>query len=302
MIRRGDGRRSAPSARPIRPGMNRTGIRPGAGGRRGRPVRRASAGLTPVRAGALLALIAGLAALYGLSGSSAFAARRTEINGATWTSRDTILAALAIPAGQNVFTVSTPVLEGRLASIPAIRGAKVSVTLPDAIRVDVTEREALVAWQVGDHQYLVDGTGLLFAELGPNPPAAAAALPVIDDSRSADATLGVGSSLDKVTLDAALRLGSLTPANLGSTATRLTIRVDDTDGFTMQGRPVGWTAVFGFYTPTLRTTELVPGQVRLLRSLLYGREARALRIILADDRSGTYVPRASGSPGASTGP
>jgi hypothetical protein len=56
--------------------------------------------------------------------------------------------------------------------------------------------------------------------------------------------------------------------------------------------------VFGFYTPTLRTTDLVPGQVRLLRSLIYGREAAVLRIVLADDRSGTYVPR----PGASASP
>ena len=51
--------------------------------------------------------------------------------------------------------------------------------------------------------------------------------------------------------------------------------------------------MFGFYTPTLRTTDLIPGQVRLLRSLLYGREAKVGRIILADDRSGTYIPRGS---------
>lgn len=291
-----------PSARPIRPGANRSAIRPGSGGRRSRPVRRASAGLTPVRAGALLALITGLAGLYGLSSSSAFAARRTEVSGATWTSENAILAALAVPAGQNVFTVDTSVLEGRLTSIPAIRHAKISVALPDEIRIVVTEREALVAWQVGDHRYLVDGTGLLFGELDANPPAAAAALPVIDDSRAVASGLGVGASLDQVTLDAALRLGSLTSADLGSTASRLAIHVDDTDGFTMQGKPVGWTAVFGFYTPTLRTTDLVPGQVRLLRSLLHGREAQVLRIILVDDRSGTYVPRASASPGASTGP
>ena len=49
--------------------------------------------------------------------------------------------------------------------------------------------------------------------------------------------------------------------------------------------------MFGFYTPTLRTTDLIPGQVRLLRSMLAGREDDVLRVILADDRSGTYVPR-----------
>ena len=54
--------------------------------------------------------------------------------------------------------------------------------------------------------------------------------------------------------------------------------------------------VFGFYTPSLRTTELIPGQVRLLRSLLAGRE---------DDRPardprrrphGTYMPEPTPEP------
>ena len=58
----------------------------------------------------------------------------------------------------------------------------------------------------------------------------------------------------------------------------------------MHTRPGSWTAVFGFYTPTLRTTDLVPGQVRLLRSLLAGRETTVSRVVLADDESGTYVP------------
>jgi hypothetical protein len=243
-------------------------------------------------------LLAGLAGLYGLAGSGSFIARRTVVTGATWTSQDAILAALAIPPAQNVFTVSPGVLAGRLAGFPAIRTVRVTVALPDEIRVAVTERRALVVWQAGTHRYLVDDTGLLFAELDPSPPEAAAALPVIDDQRTAAAQLSVGTSIDAVTLDAALRIGSLAPADLGSSAKQLAIRVDDEDGFTITARPAGWTAVFGFYTPTLRTTDLVPGQVRLLRSLLYGREGSVLRIVLADDRSGTYVPR----PGASTSP
>ena len=82
----------------------------------------------------------------------------------------------------------------------------------------------------------------------------------------------MGSTLDPVILDAALRLGSLRPADLGTAATKLAIRLDDQDGFVMTADPVGWSATFGFYTPTLRTTDLIPGQVRLLRSLLAGRE------------------------------
>jgi hypothetical protein len=38
---------------------------------------------------------------------------------------------------------------------------------------------------------------------------------------------------------------------------------------------------------------MIPGQVRLLRSLLAGREPEVRRIILASETSGTYVPRST---------
>ncbi|MER3418385.1 MAG: hypothetical protein C4343_04640, partial [Chloroflexota bacterium] len=85
------------------------------------------------------------------------------------------------------------------------------------------------------------------------------------------------------------------------TAAELLIGLDDADGWTI--RPGGggagglaWTAVFGFYTPTLRPTTMIPGQVRLLRSLLLDREATVARVVLASETEGTYVPRPA--PGA----
>jgi hypothetical protein len=156
--------------------------------------------------------------------------------------------------------------------------------------VAVTEREALVVWAISDRRYLVDGDGTAFAEIGPELPPEAQALPLVLDDRLTSLPLEVGDTLDPVSLDAALRLASLTPADVGSGASELVLRVDDQNGFTMRTRPASWTAVFGFYTPTLRTTELIPGQVRLLRSLLAGREASVSRVVLADDESGTYVP------------
>ncbi len=295
MFRRDRGQRARPTARSRPPSALRPGARPGGGVRRTRPVRRSSAGLTPARAGALLGLLLGLAGLYGAVSSDAFAVRRTDVSGLTWTGRDAVLAALAIPADQNLFTLRTSDLEDRLSTIPAIRVARVSIALPDEVRVAVTERTALLVWQVGDVRFLVDDAGLLFSQLDGSSPDAAG-LPVLDDQRAASAGLTVGSTLDPVVLDAALRLGSLRPADVGSAAARLDLRLDDTSGFVVKAPGVGWTAVFGFYTPTLRTTDLIPGQVRLLRSLLAGREDSALRVILADDRSGTYIPRATPSP------
>jgi hypothetical protein len=257
-----------------------------------------------VRAGALLALLAAVAGLYGLAATGAFAVQRTTIVGATWTPEVTVRSVLAIPVDQNLFALRTVDLEARLLGIPAIRRASVTVALPDEVRVAVTERQPLVAWQVGTHRFLVDASGLLFGEVDGVVTAVAAlpALPVIDDRRAVSAGLGIGSVLDPVSLDAALRLGSIVPTDVGSAASGLDLRVDDTEGFVMRPRPAGWTAVFGFYTPTLRTTALIPGQVRLLRSLILGREEAVAKVILADDRSGTYIPRGTPKPGSTAAP
>ena len=146
----------------------------------------------------------------------------------------------------------------------------------------------------------MDGEGTLFAELPEEPPPAAAELPMVTDARLGSLPREVGDVLDPVTLDAALRLGSLTPADVGSAARDLVLRVDDTNGFTMRTRPASWTAVFGFYTPTLRTTELVPGQVRLLRSLLAGREPSVAKVVLPTTRAGRTCPSRRRRPRAAT--
>ena len=109
----------------------------------------------------------------------------------------------------------------------------------------------------------------------------------------------VGTRLDPQDVDAATRLASLVPADVGSAAKALQIRVTDENGFVIRADPQGWLAIFGFYTPSLRTTDLIPGQVRLLRSLLIGREPLVDRVILASDTDGTYVPKPTPKPGAS---
>ena len=284
--------RPATGSRSRPPAVPRPGGRPSGGVRRARAVRRRSAGLTPTRAAALLALVVGLAGLYGATSSDAFALRRTQIDGVTWTPEDAVLAALDLPEGQNLFLLDTDELARRLTMIPAIRGASITVALPDEVRVDVAEREGLLVWQVGTDRYLVDEDGLLFGRVDETSPEAAAKLPVVDDQRVVAGVLALGATLDPVLLDAARRLGSLRPADLGTAASRFEITLDDEVGFTLEAEPVGWSAVFGFYTPTLRTTELIPGQVRLLRSMLaqVGEET-VLRVILADERSGTRIPR-----------
>jgi len=265
-------------------------------GRRGRGFGRflTRARLSPPRAAALLGLLASAGALYGLALTPAFTLARTDIPELRWTTREAAASAIATPFGVNLFRLRTAPIEARLRALPGVADAHVSVSLPDTLVVEIQEREAILDWAVGDVRFLVDRTGVLFA-LAPAD-GTAAGLPAITDSRATSARLAVGSRLDPVDMDAATRLGSLVPIDLESSATSLVVAVTDANGFVVGTVPRSWIAVFGLYTPNLRTPAIIPGQVRLLRSLLAGREETIERVILADEDSGTFIPRATAVP------
>ena len=265
-------------------------------GRRTRPVRRASAGLSAVRAGAGLAMLVSAAAIYGVGASSAFDYTKLQLAGLTVTDRNAVEAALAGARSQNLFGLSTAPLVQALEKMPTVSSASVEIQLPGPLAVSIAERKPVLIWKAGLDRYLVDNGGTLFAKLSAQPPAAAASLPVIDDRRAKAGLIEVGGTLDPVDLDAATRLASLVPADLGSSAVSLGLAVTDENGFVIDAKPAAWSAVFGFYTPSLRTTELIPEQVRLLRSLLAGREDKVDRVILASATDGTYTQKASPSP------
>jgi len=265
-------------------------------------VRRASAGLSPVRAGALLAMLLAAAAVYGVANSSAFEFQDVRLEGVAYTDAAAVDRSLDDVRGKNLFGLRTAPLERRLLDLPTVRRADITVRLPGSLLVRIQERTPILVWRVGARRYLVDVEGRLFAILGDTPPAGVAALPVVEDRRAASAGLSIGGHLESVDLDAATRLASLVPADVGSEASGLSVIVGDANGFIVRARPQGWSAVFGFYTLSLRTPDLIPGQVRLLRSLLIGREPLVDRVILASETDGTYIPKAVPRPSASPAP
>ncbi len=265
--------------------------------RRSRRVRRASGGLSPVRAGAMLGLLLAGAAIYGVAHSSAFTFTRVDLRGAAFTDPAAVDALLVDARQRNLFVLATRPLVERLGTLPTVANAAVTVSLPNALVVSLKEREAILVWRVGERRYLADSEGNLFARMdGDVVSKEVAALPVVEDQRAASAGLSIGRRLEVVDRDAATRLASLRPSDVGSASARLQVVVTDASGFLVQAEPVGWRAVFGFYTPSLRTPELIPGQVRLLRSLLLGREALIDRIVLASETDGTYTTREPVSP------
>jgi len=270
--------------------------------RRTRTVRRASAALSPVRAGALLAMLVSAAALYGVANSSAFTFEQLLLEGDALTDSNAVHQALEDVQGENLFGLRTSPLEAVLAELPTVHRADVTIRLPGTLLVRLQERTPILVWRVGARRYLVDADGHLFAKLGEEPAADAAALPVVEDRRATSAGLSVGGRLEPVDLDAATRLASLVPADVGSEATTLTVAVGDANGFIVRARPQDWTAVFGFYTQSLRTPDLIPGQVRLLRSLVIGREPLLERVILASETDGTYTVKPTPKPSATSAP
>jgi hypothetical protein len=250
----------------------------------------------------MLAMLVSAAAVYGVANSSAFAYLDVDLEGATYTDPGAVAAALEPARGQNLFRLVTAPLEDEIGKLPTVRAVEVVVRLPDTLAVRLRERVAILVWQVGARRYLADGEGRLFARVADDPPPEIGALPVVDDRRAASVGLSIGRTLDPVDLDAATRLASLLPTDVGSEAQALLVQVSDANGFLLRTRPASWQAVFGFYTPTLRTPELIPGQVRLLRSLLIGREPQMDRIILASETDGTYTTRATPSPSAAPAP
>jgi hypothetical protein len=268
-------------------------------GRRSRSVRRSSAGLSRVRAGAALAVLVAAGAIYGVSSSSAFQVAHTQVTGATFTDPADIQAALAGVQGANLFTLKTGPLEAALDGLGTVASAQVTVQLPNTLAVAIKERTAVMVWKVGARRYLAGADGELFARLTTDTADAGNGLPVVEDRRASSAALSIGMHLDTVDLDAATRLASLVPADVGSGAEQLVVWVTDENGFTVRTRPASWTAVFGYYTASLRTPDLIPGQVRLLKSLLYGRETTVDRVILASGTDGTYIPVPTTSPSPS---
>ena len=262
-----------------------------------RPV---AGGFSPTRAAALLALLVSGGAIYGAGASDAFTLDRLEVSGLRWTDEAAVRALVAVEQGENLVGIRTGPIAERIASLPPVAAVRVEVRLPDTLLIRVTEREAVLVWRLIDgRRFLVDRTGTAFVQLA-EADSAPAGMPVVRDDRAATATeLAVGGGVAAVDIDAAARIASLEPADVGSTAQRLIVTISDANGFVVAREPAGWTAIFGFYTPNLRTTALIPGQVRLLRSLLSGQEDEVARVILADDKNGTFIPKPASSPTAS---
>jgi hypothetical protein len=240
-------------------------------------------------------LAAGLT--WGVVASPVFGVKDVEVDGAVITGTATVLEALDLPATPpNAFTLSTDTLIERLLALPAVARADVRVGLPGTLLVTVEEREPVLAWRSGASLFLVARGGRIIADAAVAGSTAVAAtadgLSVVTDRRTDGSAPVVGGLIDALDLDVATRLLSLVPADVGSAAPALEVGIDDADGWTLlPAVEDSWTAVFGFFGLEIRQAGMIPEQVRLLRSLLVGRENTILRVVLAGPGKGTFAEK-----------
>lgn len=275
--------------------------KPMAGRRRRRGVRRPRLVNLPRLAGATL-LLAAAGAFSWLIGADEFALDPAEVSlGGLQHSEVAVVSEALEPlldGRPNLFRLSAADVERTLTALPAVADSEARLVLPDALRIAVIERLPILVWRTPGTAFLVDAEGVLLRELADTelPPAE---LPLVDDRRRQAEELAEGGELEPVDREAALILAAIDPAVLSSAADRLSLLVDDEEGYVMSAQPGLWRAVFGHYTPTLRRPEIIDRQVQCLRSLLGEQgeaEVEVVYLAPSDDRCGTFVARASPEP------
>lgn len=114
-------------------------------------------------------------------------------------------------SGMPIFTASAADARALLRALPAVRDARVELSLPSSAKITLVEREAAGRWVASDKvEWFVDAEGVLFASADP---AAAPQLTIFDER-----TRAPGERLDPSLVRVALRLAAIAPGELRSDA------------------------------------------------------------------------------------
>jgi hypothetical protein len=315
-------RRPSSGARPFAPGEAPLGVRPGLIGQRRRAGADAGVRLLERREkfsspqkqgsdrrrrfrpesmvllrrfGLVLLLIAALMAPPALATSGRLVVDEVRIDGLSWLNEEAISDLADIRLGESLLGIDLLATERAIEAAPFIARARARIGIPGVLHIEIRETPLLLRWQRGNETLLVSGSGRVVGGidsplLSARGAEAAASLPIVMDASTVP-FVGVGEEISPIDLDIVTRLASLTPADLGSSAQKLTIQRDPQYGYLLQGTGEGftWNAVFGIYSATIRPVAMLPGQVRLLRSLLAERERSVGWVILADGQAGTFT-------------
>ncbi|HVR87925.1 MAG TPA: FtsQ-type POTRA domain-containing protein [Candidatus Limnocylindria bacterium] len=165
-----------------------------------------------------------------------------SVTGTRHLTQDAAIAATGL-AGRPILTASAADARRGLVALAAVRDARVILALPDAARIEITEREAVGRWLLGGVEWYVDAEGVLFGSVDPG---AAPAVRVSDDRETTKSCAGRGGGrcIDPALVDAAFRLARLAPGELRADATRPDVRLDLVNGLVLRSGG-SWEVRFG---------------------------------------------------------
>ncbi len=206
---------------------------------------------------------------------------RVAAAGAQFTSVDELDALLDPYRGTPLLTFDSEGLASRLRALPAVARVAVSARLPDTLDVRITEKAPAFRWLTRSAQLLAAADGSVVAALPLNDelPAEQAALPLVDDQRSASRRLAPGDRLSASELATAKRLLGLDPELIGSITSNFQLRLDDEYGFILVSHSPDWKAALGFYQLDPAETAAAAGarldaQIAAIRTLFTAHRER----------------------------
>jgi cell division protein FtsQ len=112
-----------------------------------------------------------------------FGIRDIELEGAKRLSPDEVRSLAGIELGKNLFAFDTRAAEERLLRDPWVSSAHILRRLPNALRIEISERDAAALAVLGDRPFLVTSEGEPFKEVKPEDPLD---LPLITGVSAAD--------------------------------------------------------------------------------------------------------------------
>lgn len=99
-------------------------------------------------------------AISGFSQSLGLAVETVTVSGRRETDRNDLISALNIEVGDPIFSFDVDTARERIESLGWVKTATVSRKLPDTVRIDIEEREAVAIWQHDGEFTLIDPDGL----------------------------------------------------------------------------------------------------------------------------------------------
>lgn len=126
-----------------------------------------------ISAAALIAAFVGYGVVLGghgpalldfVTARSGFQISAVRLTGQIETSDSALLAALSIEPGGSLLAFDVAAARDRLETLPWIASATIRKLYPDALSVEVTEKQAFARWHDGSRVFLIDRKGVLITD------------------------------------------------------------------------------------------------------------------------------------------